>query len=190
MQLYQRTPVRFRHRSYGLDGMGFDPFSAAASIIPAVLGTEGGGAPGMPGIPDIFGAGSSMPNITVSPAIQTQISPQISPVFQQAFQPSGSPMTAGTTQTAPSTQSATQPSGAGTAGGFPDLGLPSAGGGYIPSSTYRTVPASGAYTQGGDGVDWQKWGFWLAAGIGAVGLITVIRKRRRSSGRAVLPYKG
>lgn len=47
--------------------------------------------------------GASMPNsaagpITVSPAIQTQVSPQISPVFQQQFQPSNSAATAGTTQ--------------------------------------------------------------------------------------------
>lgn len=38
-------------------------------------------------------------NVNVSPQISTQISPQISPAFQQQFQPSGSPMTAGTTQT-------------------------------------------------------------------------------------------
>jgi hypothetical protein len=41
--------------------------------------------------------------ITVSPVIQTQVSPQISPVFQQQFQPTGSPATAGTTQIAPAT---------------------------------------------------------------------------------------
>lgn len=44
--------------------------------------------------------------ITVSPTIQTQVSPQVSPVFQQQFQPSGSPMSAGTAQT-----SAAPPSG-------------------------------------------------------------------------------
>ena len=38
-------------------------------------------------------------NITVSPVIQTQISPQISPAFQQQFQPTDSPMAAGTAQT-------------------------------------------------------------------------------------------
>ena len=37
--------------------------------------------------------------ITVSPTIQTQVSPQVSPVFQQQFQPTNSPATAGTTQT-------------------------------------------------------------------------------------------
>jgi len=57
------------------------------------------------------------PVITVSPQIQTQVSPQISPVFQQAFQPSGSPMTAGTTQTMPTSQSGTAPPPAG-----PDYG--------------------------------------------------------------------
>lgn len=49
------------------------------------------------------------PVITVSPQIQTQVSPQISPVFQQAFQPSGSPMTAGTTQTMPTSQAGAAP---------------------------------------------------------------------------------
>lgn len=49
------------------------------------------------------------PIITVSPNIQTSVSPQISPVFQQAFQPTNSPMTAGTTQTSPTAQSATTP---------------------------------------------------------------------------------
>lgn len=42
----------------------------------------------------------------ISPTTQTQISPQISPAFQQAFQPTGSPMTAGTTQTMPTSQAA------------------------------------------------------------------------------------
>ena len=46
------------------------------------------------------------PPVTVSPVIQTQISPQISPAFQQQYQPTGSPMTAGTTQTAPTSQQA------------------------------------------------------------------------------------
>lgn len=38
-------------------------------------------------------------NVTVSPNIQTQVSPQVSPVFQQQFQPDNSPMTGGTQQT-------------------------------------------------------------------------------------------
>lgn len=38
-------------------------------------------------------------NVTVSPTIQTNVSPQISPVFQQQFQPQNSPATAGTVQT-------------------------------------------------------------------------------------------
>jgi len=37
--------------------------------------------------------------VTVSPTIQTQVSPQVSPVFQQQFQPTNSPATAGTAQT-------------------------------------------------------------------------------------------
>lgn len=45
--------------------------------------------------------------VTVSPTIQTQVSPQVSPVFQQSYMPSGSPMTAGTTQTAPTSQAGT-----------------------------------------------------------------------------------
>lgn len=49
---------------------------------------------------------ASGPRITVSPVIQTQVSPQISPVFQQAFQPTGSPMSAGTAQTSQTPQSA------------------------------------------------------------------------------------
>lgn len=39
------------------------------------------------------------PVITVSPQIQTQVSPQVSPVLQQQFQPQNSPATAATTQT-------------------------------------------------------------------------------------------
>lgn len=68
----------------------------------------GGGAPPAappPAAPASVQANIS-PTITVSPAIQTAISPQISPVFQQAFQPTGSPMTAGTTQQAPATYAA------------------------------------------------------------------------------------
>lgn len=37
--------------------------------------------------------------VTVSPQIQTEVSPQISPVFQQQYQPTNSPATAGTAQT-------------------------------------------------------------------------------------------
>src|SRR5574340_1269331 len=37
--------------------------------------------------------------VTVSPQIQTEVSPQISPVFQQQYQPTNSPATAGTSQT-------------------------------------------------------------------------------------------
>lgn len=48
--------------------------------------------------------------VTVSPAIQTQVSPQISPAFQQQYQPTGSPMTAGTSQaTAPGPIGVTSP---------------------------------------------------------------------------------
>ena len=47
--------------------------------------------------------------VNVSPTVQTQISPQISPAFQQAFQPTGSPMTAGTSQNMPTTQAAAPP---------------------------------------------------------------------------------
>jgi len=45
----------------------------------------------------------------ISPTTQTQISPQISPAFQQAFQPTGSPMTAGTSQNMPTSQAAAPP---------------------------------------------------------------------------------
>lgn len=39
---------------------------------------------------------------TVSP--QIQVSPQVSPIFQQQFQPTGSPISAGTSQTSPAVQ--------------------------------------------------------------------------------------
>jgi len=45
-------------------------------------------------------------HITVSPVIQTQVSPQISPVFQQSYMPKDSPMSAGTTQQTSAPQSA------------------------------------------------------------------------------------
>ncbi len=47
--------------------------------------------------------------ITVSPNIQTQVSPQISPVFQQQFQPQNSPATAGTVQSGGSQTTAPPP---------------------------------------------------------------------------------
>lgn len=88
-----------------VSGMGFDPFSAAVTLGAAYLSSSGkkksgepGSATGSDGYPGT-GAGP----ITVSPSIQTQVSPQISPVFQQAWQPQA-PMTAGTTQTIPTSQ--------------------------------------------------------------------------------------
>lgn len=49
---------------------------------------------------------SVSPTINVSPAIQTQVSPQVSPVFVQQDQPTGSPVTAGTSQQMPTSQGA------------------------------------------------------------------------------------
>lgn len=47
-------------------------------------------------------------NIAVPTAVTTQVSPQVSPTLVQQDQPSGSGVTAGTTQTAPYNASATQ----------------------------------------------------------------------------------
>lgn len=111
-------------RSNGL-GVWESLIPAAASYLMKDGGGGGAPAPGMP---------SASGGVTVSPAIQTQVSPQISPVFIQQDQPQGSSITAGTSQMLPTSQSATtgQPDPFGGGGGIP--GAPA-----FPSSP-RTLP--------------------------------------------------
>jgi hypothetical protein len=82
----------------------------AGALLP--MATGGGGA----------GNAYAMPGVTVSPAIQTQVSPQISPSFVQQMQPQNSPVSTGATQNLPTTQSATgSPDGS----AYPGSPLPS-----------------------------------------------------------------
>lgn len=80
------------------------------------------------------------PIITVSPNIQTSVSPQISPVFQQAFQPTNSPMTAGTTQTSPTAQTATTPTPQ-PAPSYAPQPIPQPAPSYTPPPAFYAPPA-------------------------------------------------
>ena len=172
----------------GLSGLGFDPFSAAATIAAGYFGGPAAGAAvgtatsktSAGGTTGAGGAGMSYAPITVSPTIQTAISPQISPVFQQAFQPSGSPMTAGTTQTMPTTQSAA-PADTG-APGFA-TGLPSASG--YPDSGVMSAPIPGGLFMQGQPSFLSQYGVYLAAGAGLIVLAMMIKKQRGSSSHAL-----
>jgi hypothetical protein len=103
----------------------------SGAIVPALM-PDGGGA---------SAPGGMLPNVTVSPAIQTQVSPQISPSFVQQQQPTGSPVSTGATQNMPTTQSATgQPSPYGSA--YPGSPSPFPASPFLPSPTLPTVSTS------------------------------------------------
>jgi hypothetical protein len=69
------------------------------SLIPLAAQFVAGSGNGAPSGGGAVPGGTSSTSIGVSPVIS--VSPQISPVFQQQFQPSGSPISAGTSQVAP-----------------------------------------------------------------------------------------
>jgi hypothetical protein len=161
-------------RSRGLAAMGFDP----SSLLPLATkliggGGDGGGAP----MADPNAPGGAGP-ITVSPAIQTTISPQISPIFQQSYMPSGSPMTAGTTQTAPVSHSAStgQPGGASIPG---DVDFPSAGGvpASYPADEYGTPVGGESYAASYRGFNWKPWAIGGAALLGILFFMQQQKKR-------------
>lgn len=187
MQLPARNIIPFvpRKRKPGLSGLGFDPFSTAASLAASYVGGPAAGAAVSSALgPSGSGGAGAAPSgagpITVSPTIQTAISPQISPVFQQAFQPSGSPMTAGTTQTMPTTQSAA-PVGTGTPGFA--TGMPSASG-FPDSGGMPPAIPGGVFAQGKPSF-LQQYGVYLAVGGGLIVLAMLTRKRRGSSSYAL-----
>lgn len=118
-------------------------------------------------------------NITVSPAIQTKISPMISPVFQQVQDSAGAALTAAPSFTDTSGQSAET--------GQP--GRPSASRGFIPRSSFpRSLAPSSPFLpsyansptvmrQGFGGGMVQKVLPLLI--IGGLGLAFLTKKRRR-----------
>lgn len=174
-----------------LSGMG-DALATAADLFGAMYGGPGGAAAGAAAAsalaPPDAGAGAGVPGaapgmgpITVSPAIQTTVSPQISPVFQQSYMPSGSPMSAGTTQTAPVYHSAAtgvpQPSSMPSAPSFgPDMGaspMPSAGGFPVNYATPSNIPMS---TVPGTTFNWMPWA--IGGGVGLIVLIVLMKKKK------------
>jgi hypothetical protein len=127
--------------------------------------------------------------VTVSPVIQTSISPQISPIFQQSYMPSGSPMTAGTAQVTPITQ------GAGAAAApipeslQPQQAAPSPGVQYVPGGPAAPflqekdaseLPIVAQTTTGA--FDLQKYFPWLALALAGLGIMIAISSRNKGKG--------
>lgn len=158
----QLLPYKSR-RGKGLRGLGLTTADQASAFQTGIAPSGyvwDTGATALPAFTDPYkhslqpapGGGGTPANIvtTVSPVIQTQASPQISPVFQQSYMPSGSPMTAGTTQLQPTTQTGTyqptpqpiivqapqQPAQPGQL----TLTTTDSGGGPLPAQTPSTLP--------------------------------------------------
>jgi len=108
----------------------------AKSIAGAAAGSGGGKTSSTPSMPGSAGGGGGGAGpISVSPNIQTQVSPQISPVFQQTG--SGS-QTASTSMIAPGGQSA---KGGDATDAMPEADIPS-GSSYYPRQTRSNDPYS------------------------------------------------
>jgi hypothetical protein len=129
------------------------------SLVPVAGSLLTGGKTGSAGA-----AGGQGP-ITVSPQISTQISPQISPVFQQQFQPSGSPISAGTSQTLPAMPSM------GPDGGYSGAPLPA---GYAPPQPAIPMPAAPAQNR------LAKYLPWVLGASALAVIVAVIVKRKKA----------
>lgn len=141
-------------RKNGLAGLGF--WEALASTAVSAFASGAGGSSG----------GSAMPAITVSPPIT--VSPQISPVFQQQFQPSGSSMSAGTSQTSAPVPGMV-PGGA---------ALPT---GYAPGGIPMPAP---------DSTDpLKKYLPWMVMGVGAIVLVKVFQRQQQRKRVTYMPVK-
>lgn len=163
-----------------LSGLGFDPFSFAASLVSGGMKSGGGGGGMFPG-------GDST-SVTVSPTFQTQISPQISPVMQNVQGASG-PVIGGTTQTlptsmtAPGTMGTQMPLSAGTPipaipGAIPgadDGLLPGADSGFpalppgVSSAAFASRPQSGL----------SRWA--LPLGVAGIAIVFLLARKKRGA---------
>lgn len=182
-----RKIVPFNRKSRGMAGLGFDA-SALVPLAAKYLGSGGSTGSTSPQAQPT-GSSSEAQTTTVSPTIQTAISPQISPVFQQAFQPSGSPMTAGTTQVMPTTQSSkyTPPGEAGSAAPF-GSGLPSASGYDTPYNVPQNT--SPIYSPFGEPSFLSKYGMYIAGGAAVIALAVFMAKKNKRGNYQALPYRG
>ena len=156
----------------GIDLIGVAK-AAAGAFMPGMFGPEGNGAPGVMPAPDAR-TGPGTPSTTVSPAIQTQISPQISPVMTQMQASPGAGVQAAPTM---------YPGGAQTVPmGAPGLPPPPMGPPQ-PVTPYYGAPAPGipfgtpsAFQTGEQRVNWT---LIAIAGAVAVGAIAIFGRRRR-----------
>ena len=148
-----------------ISGIGdINPLSLAASALGVGGGSSGGAVTPAPSSP-----------ITVSPSLQTSISPQISPVFVQTGAGSTGTVTAGTSMTSPTAQGATTgaPPMPGAPAPFPaaapysDIGYPYGG---VPNiAPPNVVQTGGGFSQ------------YLPYAIGAIALITIVGMMKKKS---------
>lgn len=154
---------------------------AASTMFDAAGGASGGGGGAMPMMPS---------STSVSPNIQTTISPQISPVFQQTG--SGS-QSASTSHIAPGGQSATSPGPASpalTSPGYatPSNYLPPAASGF-PDPFYSDFDVRRYQPQGYSATEmikaqnapnWVMWGTLGAIALTALIILPPLFRRRKS----------
>ena len=164
-------------------GLGFDPFSAVA----AGFGLPTGAAPGSGGMPGMPGGGGS--STTVSPNIQTSVTPTVSPTFTQIQDSAGARTGSYTSASAPTEQGASsrggdipQP-GAMTGGGMPSSGGFSTPSGFTPTirTDYREPanPATSVFADEG-GFPWTP----LLIGAGILGALAIGARAFRAPARA------
>lgn len=152
-------------------GIGFDPTSLIGPIANKLIGGGSSGS-GM-----MTGAGGG---ISVSPSIQTSISPQISPVFIQQDSPTNSAINAGTSQYQPSNMTASPNDP------FGGAGLPSAGSGYgIPgtSTGYGSMP-TGLPNFPQTTSDNTKYIPLVIGGVALIGIAVYLRSRKNTNKKA------
>lgn len=163
--------------------LGIDLWGAASSILPAVFGPDGGGAPGVapsPGMPTTPVGPDGGVTAQISPAIQTQISPQISPTMTQIQSSPGAGVMAAPQQITPGAQTAVTPMGVpGEAGSI----LPSQPQyGYGPQPSYEPIalpaalPAALQPTTGVEGINWTPI---IVAGVAAIVALGIFGQRRK-----------
>lgn len=134
----------------------FDPLSFAAQALTGGSGGGGGGAP----------SGGAT---TVSPTIQTAVSPQISPVFIQTGAGSTGSVSAGTSMTAGTTQGVP-----GRAAPYSDIGYPYSG---VPADV---APMPPVLVQG------DQFTKYIPYALGALALVIVaaaMKKKKRAAPR-------
>lgn len=148
----------------GLGSASTDALAKSAAMAYFTGGASAAGGIGSGGSGGGAGAAPGNATTTISPNIQTQVSPQISPVFQQSS--GGGSQTATTTQYTPGGQSgqggSSMPPSADGSGGYPlNSGAPLP---LVPTTGLNPYqPPLPFVAQQSSGGNWLMWGVAAAA---------------------------